>query len=106
MIPQISQAPGVVQLVLNFLQVLEQQGFTGDTATSYADRLTMATDNSVYQLLPDAILFPRSTADVALLARLAAEERFKSLIFTPRGGGTAPTARRSTPGSSSICPAI
>ena len=51
MIPQISQAPGVVQLVLNFLQVLEQQGFTGDTATSYADRLTMATDNSVYQLL-------------------------------------------------------
>ena len=58
MIPQISQAPGVVQLVLNFLQVLEQQGFTGDTATRYADRLTMATDNSVYQLLPDAILFP------------------------------------------------
>jgi hypothetical protein len=58
MIPQISQAPGVVQLVLNFLQVLEQQGFTGDTATSYADRLTMATDNSVYQLLPDAIFSP------------------------------------------------
>ena len=88
MIPQISQAPGVVQLVLNYLQALEQQGFTGDTATRYADRLTMATDNSIYQLLPDAVIFPRSTADVALLARLAAEERFKSLIFTPRGGGT------------------
>lgn len=88
MIPQISQAPGLVQLVLNFLQALEQQGFTGDTATSYADRLTMATDNSIYQLLPDAVLFPRSTADVALLARLASEERFKSLVFTPRGGGT------------------
>ncbi|MEL4013387.1 D-2-hydroxyglutarate dehydrogenase YdiJ [Dryocola clanedunensis] len=88
MIPQISQAPGLVQLVLNFLQALEQQGFTGDTATNYADRLTMATDNSIYQLLPDAVLFPRSTADVALLARLASEERFKSLIFTPRGGGT------------------
>lgn len=88
MIPQISQAPGLVQLVLNFLQALEQQGFTGDTATSYADRLTMATDNSIYQLLPDAVLFPRSTADVALLARVASEERFKSLVFTPRGGGT------------------
>ena len=47
MIPQISQAPGVVQLVLNFLQELEQQGFTGDTATSYADRLTMSTDNGI-----------------------------------------------------------
>lgn len=88
MIPQISQAPGVVQLVVNFLQELEQQGFTGDTATRYADRLTMATDNSVYQLLPDAVIFPRSTADVALLARVAAEARFASLVFTPRGGGT------------------
>lgn len=88
MIPQISQAPGVVQLVLNFLQALEQQGFTGDMATSYADRLTMSTDNSIYQLLPDAVVFPRSTADVALIARLAAEPLFSSLIFTPRGGGT------------------
>ncbi len=82
------QAPGVVQLVLNFLQELEQQGFTGDTATSYADCLTMSTDNSIYQLLPDAVVFPRSTADVALIARLAAQERYSSLIFTPRGGGT------------------
>ncbi|ELY4608024.1 FAD-binding and (Fe-S)-binding domain-containing protein [Cronobacter turicensis] len=88
MIPQISQAPGLVQTVLNFLQALKQQGFTGDTATNYADRLTMATDNSIYQLLPNAVIFPRSTADVALMARLAAEPRFKSLIFTPRGGGT------------------
>ena len=47
MIPQISQAPGVVQLVLNFLQELEQQGFTGDTATSYADRLNMATRQEI-----------------------------------------------------------
>ena len=88
MIPQISQAPGIVQLVVNFLQELEQQGFTGDTATSYAERLTMSTDNSIYQLLPDAVVFPRSTADVALIARLAAQERYTSLIFTPRGGGT------------------
>lgn len=83
MIPQISQAPGVVQLVLNFLQALEQQGFTGDTATNYADRLTMSTDNSIYQLLPDAVVFPRSTADVALIARLAAESRFALIDFYP-----------------------
>ncbi|QDY41780.1 D-2-hydroxyglutarate dehydrogenase YdiJ [Candidatus Pantoea soli] len=88
MIPQISQAPGLVQLVLTFLQALKEQGFTGDTATSYADRLSLSTDNSIYQLLPDAALFPRSTADVALIARLAGEARFKTLVFTPRGGGT------------------
>ncbi len=88
MIPQISQAPGLVQLVLTFLQCLKEQGFTGDSATNYADRLSLSTDNSIYQLLPDAALFPRSTADVALIARLAGEERFTSLTFTPRGGGT------------------
>ena len=88
MIPQISQAPGLVQRVLTFLDALKAQGFTGDTATSYADRLLMSTDNSIYQLLPDAVLFPRSTADVALIARLAGEARFNELIFTPRGGGT------------------
>ncbi|MEE3650313.1 MULTISPECIES: D-2-hydroxyglutarate dehydrogenase YdiJ [unclassified Brenneria] len=88
MIPQISQSPGLVQPVLNFLEALKQNGFTGDTATNYADRLTMATDNSIYQLLPDAVVFPRSTADVAILTRLAGEERFLSLTFTPRGGGT------------------
>lgn len=85
MIPQISQAPGVVQLVLNFLQELEQQGFTGDTATSYADRLTMSTDNSIYQLLPDAVVFPRSTADVALIARLGrAGTLFIADFYPPR----------------------
>ncbi|MEI7063452.1 FAD-binding and (Fe-S)-binding domain-containing protein [Dickeya chrysanthemi] len=88
MIPQITQAPGIVQPVLSFLEALKQHGFTGDIATQYADRLTMATDNSIYQLLPDAVVFPRSTADVSLLARLADEARFRELVFTPRGGGT------------------
>lgn len=80
--------------MLNFLQALEQQGFTGDTATSYADRLTMSTDNSIYQLLPDAVVFPRSTADVALIARLAAEPLFSSLIFTRAAAAPGPTVRR------------
>ncbi|MEH0876221.1 FAD-binding oxidoreductase [Pectobacterium cacticida] len=88
MIPQITQSPGLTQPVLNFLEALKKNGFTGDTATNYADRLTMATDNSIYQLLPDAVVFPRSTADVAVLSRLAGEARFSELTFTPRGGGT------------------
>ncbi len=58
-----------------------------------------------YQLLPDAILFPRSTADVVLLARLAAEERFKSLVFT-RAAARGTNGQSLNAGSSSICPAI
>ncbi|WP_413740954.1 FAD-binding and (Fe-S)-binding domain-containing protein [Sodalis sp. RH15] len=88
MIPQISQAPGLAKPVIDFLHELKFNGFAGDSATSYADRLTMATDNSVYQLLPDAVVFPRSTDDVALIGKLAADPRFASITFTPRGGGT------------------
>lgn len=88
MIPKISQAPGIAPLTLDFINVLKNSGFTGDIATHYADRLTMATDNSIYQLLPEAVLFPRSTDDVVIIARLGQEPRFVSLTFTPRGGGT------------------
>lgn len=88
MLPKISQAPGVDPVVSEFLDRLKREGFTGDSATAYADRLTMATDNSIYQLLPDAVIFPRSSEDVALIGRLAALPAFHSLSFTPRGGGT------------------
>lgn len=88
MIPKLSQAPGVSQQVLDFLQALTQAGFTGDSATGYADRLTMATDNSIYQLLPAAVVFPRTSNDVVLLVTVAQQPAFASLHFTPRGGGT------------------
>lgn len=88
MIPQLSQAPGLTHQALTFLEALKQNGFTGTTTTQYADRLIMSTDNSIYQQLPDAVIFPRSSADVMLMARIADEERFASLVFTPRGGGT------------------
>ncbi len=88
MIPQLPQPPGLNQPTLAYLDALQQQGYTGDIATSYAQRLAMSTDNSIYQLLPDAVLFPRTTADVALICRLAGESSFSSLVFTPRGGGT------------------
>jgi len=48
----------------------------------------MATDNSIYQNLPDAILFPKTVADIVLIVQLAAQEAFNALTFTPRGGGT------------------
>lgn len=88
MIPQLKQAPGVDLLVQDYLDALKQSGFSGDVATRYADRLTMATDNSIYQLLPQAIVFPRSTADVVLIARTGHLPQFSQLKFTPRGGGT------------------
>lgn len=88
MIPRLTQSPQVSPAVERYIHTLNESGFTGDTTTRYGDRLTLATDNSIYQLLPQAIVFPRSTADVILVMRLAAQDEFRSVTFTPRGGGT------------------
>ncbi|EPU0814738.1 D-2-hydroxyglutarate dehydrogenase YdiJ [Morganella morganii] len=88
MIPRLTHSPQVSPAVERYIHALNESGFTGDTTTRYGDRLTLATDNSIYQLLPQAIVFPRSTADVILVMRLAAQDEYRSVTFTPRGGGT------------------
>lgn len=69
-----------------FIRALSAAGFIGDVETSYASRLVVATDNSIYQQLPQAVLHPRTRADVACLARVA--KKFPDIRFAPRGGGT------------------
>ncbi|MFZ7240509.1 FAD-binding and (Fe-S)-binding domain-containing protein [Avibacterium avium] len=88
MLPSLTDIPQLSPLVSDYLNELKRQHFTGDIASSYADRLSLATDNSVYQQLPQAILFPKNTADVVRLTKLAQKEKYLSLTFTPRGGGT------------------
>lgn len=98
MIPQLNHSPGQTNLTRKFLQQLEHQGFTGDIGQRYADRLSMATDNSIYQNLPDAILFPKSLADIVTITRLAATEAYRTITFTPRGGGTGTNGQSLTNG--------
>lgn len=98
MIPRISEAPHLSKLVIEFLHQLQEQGFTGDSGTSYAERLSMATDNSIYQLLPQAVVFPRSSADVQIITRVAGQDKFRELSFTPRGGGTGTNGQSLTEG--------
>ncbi|WP_427834837.1 D-2-hydroxyglutarate dehydrogenase YdiJ [Actinobacillus pleuropneumoniae] len=88
MLPQLSKIPALNPTVTHFLAELKQQHFNGDIASSYAERLSLATDNSVYQQLPQAILFPKSVSDVVILTKLAQRPHFQHLTFTPRGGGT------------------
>ncbi len=88
MIPVLDKIPQLDPKVAQFLDALEEQDFAGDIARSYAERLSLATDNSVYQQLPSAILFPKETADLVRITKLAQREEFRALTFTPRGGGT------------------
>ncbi|MCK3658874.1 hypothetical protein A4G18_09190 [Pasteurellaceae bacterium Pebbles2] len=88
MLPRLKNIPLLNPLVADYLSDLKAQSFEGDIASNYADRLSLATDNSVYQMLPQAILFPKSVADVVRLTKLAQKKCYQSLTFTPRGGGT------------------
>lgn len=98
MIQPIGRSHQVSQQITKYLTILKEQGFSGDLTTSYAERLSMATDNSIYQLLPQAVVYPRSTSDVQLLAKLATDKQFQSLNFTPRGGGTGTNGQALTEG--------
>ncbi|AKV10024.1 membrane protein [Pseudomonas fluorescens NCIMB 11764] len=81
-----------------FLSRLEEEGFQGEIARSYGDRTVLATDNSIYQRLPEAAVFPRHARDVETLARLVARPEFRSVVLTPRGGGTGTNGQSLTEG--------
>ena len=43
---------------------LVDSGFEGDLEDGYAERVVAATDNSIYQVLPKAILYPKTERDI------------------------------------------
>ena len=49
MLPRLSNVPQLNNVVSDYLSELQKQHFEGDIASNYADRLSLATDNSVYQ---------------------------------------------------------
>jgi FAD/FMN-containing dehydrogenase/Fe-S oxidoreductase len=62
-----------------------RRGVSGGVRTERAYRLLYATDASIYQMEPAAVVFPESAADVQHTLRVAAKARVPVL---PRGGGT------------------
>lgn len=89
MIPQLSKEYSLDPLYLSYFKaVAADASFTGDVEYSYAARLSEATDNSVYQLLPAGIIFPKTPGDIQTALRIAARAEFRKIKFAPRGGGT------------------
>ncbi|RUR29845.1 D-2-hydroxyglutarate dehydrogenase YdiJ [Vreelandella nanhaiensis] len=83
---------------LRFLEALKARGFEGEIAPDYAQRTVLATDNSLYQRLPQAAVFPRHAEDLKRLAKLAAETLYRDVVLTPRGGGTGTNGQSLTDG--------
>src|SRR5688572_11262709 len=88
MIPTLAPQQQIPALYREFLAQIKARGFTGDIRTDYATRLVAATDNSVYQLVPVAVIFPRHEADISVVLRLAHSDSFRDIKLSPRGGGT------------------
>ncbi|MFI8978899.1 D-2-hydroxyglutarate dehydrogenase YdiJ [Ectopseudomonas khazarica] len=83
---------------LAFLDALRGAGFRGEIARDHASRTVLATDNSIYQRLPQSAVFPLDAEDVQVLARVAAEPAHRSVRLTPRGGGTGTNGQSLTDG--------
>jgi len=73
---------------LRFLDALRESGFAGEIAPDYANRTVLATDNSIYQRLPQAVLYPKDGADLERIVRLAGHDEHREIALAPRGGGT------------------
>jgi len=98
MIATISQQDSATTLVAQYLKAITNQGFTGDTDASYATRLTASTDNSIYQQMPQGVIFPRTEKDIKIALETASQDPYLSLTFGPRGGGTGTNGQSLTPG--------
>lgn len=98
MIPTLKGDEGPVALYVDYLAQLRLRGFEGDISYAPADRTVFATDNSIYQVPPQAVVFPRHELDVVRLAKLSSEPRFSAISFAPRGGGTGTNGQSLTSG--------
>lgn len=88
MIPSIRHTSPTQALYLAFIDALRASGFRGDLRPDYASRTVLATDNSIYQVLPQGVVYPRDLDDLVKITRLSQESRFHEIVLSPRGGGT------------------
>lgn len=98
MLPRIDHQTHLPAIFENFVSALKAKSFTGDISASYSARLAVATDNSVYQQLPQLVINPRTQQDIILLAKTASEEQYNEIKFSARGGGTGTNGQSLTPG--------
>jgi FAD/FMN-containing dehydrogenase/Fe-S oxidoreductase len=98
MIPRLPLTEAPEAATAAFLDALGAAGFEGDLSASDGDRTVLATDNSIYRLVPQAIAFPCGTADLVRIGRLLAEPRFAGVRIAPRGGGTGTNGQSLTDG--------
>ena len=95
-LPAVAPESSPAQHYQSYLTALADSAFSGDIEYSYGARLAVATDNSVYQKLPQAVVLPRSVEDLQIVGQLA--EQHPLVRFSARGGGTGTNGQSLTDG--------
>lgn len=81
-----------------FLHHLATGDFEGDIGTSAAERTVFSTDNSIYQVEPAGIVFPKNIDDLKRIGKALSRPEFAGVTLTPRGGGTGTNGQSLTNG--------
>ncbi len=98
MIPALTAPTPTEDLYVDFLKALEASGFEGEICPDYANRTVLATDNSIYQVLPQGVLYPKNLDDLVRVTELAAHKTYRRIVLSPRGGGTGTNGQSLTDG--------
>ncbi|WP_243444002.1 FAD-binding and (Fe-S)-binding domain-containing protein [Asaia prunellae] len=98
MIAVLDKVPGISDHHAAFFEALRCAGFAGEIEIGHDTRLVHATDNSIYQRHPEAVVFPKHQDDLVCLARLAGQMEWRSVVLAPRGGGTGTNGQSLTDG--------
>lgn len=83
---------------VRFLEILKANGFEGEICPDYASRTVLATDNSIYQRWPQAVVYPKHSEDLERITRMAAQVPNRNIVLTARGGGTGTNGQSLTDG--------
>lgn len=98
MIPRLQTRETLRPADPSFFESLVEAGFSGDADASRGSRAVLATDNSIYQVEPSAVVFPRGAEDVKIIMRVLSEERYFAMRLVARGGGTGTNGQSLTNG--------
>ena len=98
MLPRLAPEELVQERYQEFAKQLSKTSYLGEINCQYSARLAVATDNSVYQRLPQLVLHPTSIADVQAITELSNKPEFSDIKFSARGGGTGTNGQSLTPG--------
>ena len=88
-LPRLTYKELLPKEVLDFARSLKKErDFKGEIRTDTSQRVVHSLDNSIYELIPQAVIYPRTEQGISAVLRLLKEPSYRKLSITAKGGGT------------------